>query len=105
MRTVAGGDINEAFRVELADGRTVFVKAQALALPALFEAEAAGLDWLRAGPLRVPRVLAYGTHWLALEWLDLAGRPDPVAFGRGLAQLHQVGAPQFGLDRPNWLAT
>jgi fructosamine-3-kinase len=102
---VAGGDINEAFRVELADGRTIFVKAQARVLPGLFEAEAAGLDWLRDGPLRVPRVLAHGAHWLALEWLELAGRPDPAALGRGLAQLHALGAPAFGLDRPNWLAT
>lgn len=105
MRTVAGGDINEAFRVELEDGRTVFVKAQARVLPGLFEAEADGLDWLRAGPLRVPRVLAHGDHWLALEWLALEGRPDPAALGRGLAQLHAVGAPQFGLDRANYLAT
>jgi len=105
MRPVAGGDINEAFRVELADRRTIFLKAQAQMLPGLFEAEAAGLDWLRAGPLRVPRVLAHGAHWLALEWLELEGRPDPAALGRGLAQLHALGAPAFGLDRPSYLAT
>lgn len=104
IRAVAGGDINEAFRVELADGRTIFVKAQARMLPGLFEAEAAGLAWLD-GPLRVPRVLAHADHWLALEWLELAGRPDPEALGRGLAQLHALGAPHFGLERTNYLAT
>lgn len=104
IRAVAGGDINEAFRVELADGRTIFVKAQARTLPGLFEAEAAGLAWLD-GPLRVPRVLAHADHWLALEWLELAGRPDPAALGRGLAQLHALGAPRFGLERTNYLAT
>ncbi|HET9992588.1 MAG TPA: fructosamine kinase family protein [Kofleriaceae bacterium] len=104
---VAGGDINEAYRVELGDGRTVFVKAQARELPGLFAAEATGLEWLRAGTasLRVPRVLAHGDHWLALEWLELAGRPDPARFGRGLAELHRAGAPSFGLDRGNYLAT
>jgi len=95
---VAGGDINDAFRVRLADGRTVFVKSHARAPDGMFAAEAAGLEWLRAGPLRVPRVLAVGADWLALEWLELAGRPDSAALGRGLAQLHRVGAPCFGLD-------
>jgi fructosamine-3-kinase len=68
---VAGGDINEAFRVRLADGRTVFVKTHTDPPPGMFAAEAAGLDWLRAGPLPLPRVLAVGASWLALEWLDL----------------------------------
>ena len=104
---VAGGDINDAFRVELSDGRIVFVKSQARELPGLFEAEAAGLAWLREAnaSLRIPRVLAHGDHWLALEWLALSGRPDPARFGRGLAELHRSGAPSFGIDRPNYLAT
>src|SRR3569832_855593 len=104
---VSGGDINDAFRVELDDGRTVFVKAQDREVPGLFAAEAAGLEWLRAGAasLRLPKVLAHGEHWLALEWLELAGRPDPKRFGRGLAELHRSGAPSFGLDQPNYLAT
>jgi fructosamine-3-kinase len=105
--SVAGGDINDASRVELANGRTVFVKSQERALPGLFAAEAAGLEWLRAGTttLRIPRVLARDEHWLALEWLELASRPDPARFGRGLAELHRAGAPSFGLDRANYLAT
>lgn len=102
---IAGGDINDAFRVRLADGRTVFVKSHDQAPTELFAAEAAGLDWLRAGPLRVPAVLAIGAGWLALEWLELDGRPDPAALGRGLASLHRLGAPGFGLDRANYLAT
>ncbi|MEP6861476.1 MAG: fructosamine kinase family protein [Deltaproteobacteria bacterium] len=104
---VAGGDINEAFRVELGDGRVVFVKSQTRDLPGLFEAEAAGLEWLRAGSksLWIPRVLGFGDHWLVLEWMELAGRPDPARFGRGLAELHRSGAPSFGLERLNYLAT
>ncbi|MDB4959361.1 MAG: Ribulosamine/erythrulosamine 3-kinase potentially in protein deglycation [Myxococcales bacterium] len=102
---ISGGDINDAYRVRLADGRRVFVKSHDGAPADLFAAEAAGLDWLRESPLRVPRVLGIGDDWLALEWLDLAGRPDPAAFGRGLAMLHRLGAPTFGLDHDNFLAT
>src|SRR5258708_6740090 len=94
---VGGGDINEAYRVELADGRVVFVKRGGVR--GMFAAEAHGLDWLRAGPLRVPRVLDVADDHLVLEWLELRGRPDPAALGRGLATLHRLGAPTFGLDR------
>lgn len=105
---VAGGDINEAYQVRLADGRVVFVKAHADPPAGMFAAEAAGLDWLRAGPLRIPRVLAAGASWLALEWLELAGSlaaAGLAALGRGLATLHQLGAPGFGFPADNFLAT
>jgi len=111
VEPVAGGDINEAFRVRLGDGRVVFVKAHAAPPAGMFAAEAAGLDWLRAGALQLPRVLAVGERWLALEWLALEGSPRSAgaafaaALGRGLAELHQRGAPSFGLDRDNFLAT
>jgi fructosamine-3-kinase len=103
--SVAGGDINEAAKVRLADGRSVFVKSHENPPPGMFAAEAAGLDWLDNGPLRVPRVIAVSDNWLVLEWLELEGRPDPRALGRGLARLHSLGAPSFGLDEPNYLAT
>jgi fructosamine-3-kinase len=104
---VSGGEINEAFRVELADHRRVFVKTHHAPPPGMYAAEAAGLDWLRAGPLRIPAVLAVDATFLALEWLELGAR-EPASderLGRGLAQLHQLGAPSFGLDQPNFLAT
>jgi fructosamine-3-kinase len=72
----------------------------------MYDAEAAGLAWLR-GPLRVPSVVASGPSFLALEWLDIGSksRGFDTALGRGLAALHRLGAPTFGLDRDNFLAT
>ena len=105
ISAVAGGDINDAHRVTLADGRTVFVKSHDHAPTGMFAAEVAGLDWLRVGPLRVPGVLAHNGSWLALEWLDLGGRPDPARLGRGLAALHRIAVPSFGLAAPSYLAT
>jgi fructosamine-3-kinase len=102
---VSGGDINDAYRATLDDGRVVFLKQHAHPPPGMFAAEAHGLDWLREGPLRVPRVLAIADDHLALEWLELRGKPDPRALGSGLARLHALGAPSFGLDRDNFLAT
>lgn len=104
-RPVTGGDINEAFRVRLADGRSVFVKAHAAPPPGMFAAEAAGLAWLREGPLKVPEVLAVGDDFLALEWLELTPAIDHAALGRGLARLHRLGAPSFGHARGSYVAT
>lgn len=103
---VSGGDINDAYRVRLDDKRIVFVKTHANAPAGMYEAEAAGLAWL-AGPLRTPKVVASGASFLALEWLEIGERRRGFdeALGRGLAGLHRLGAPAFGLDRGNFLAT
>jgi fructosamine-3-kinase len=96
---VAGGDINDAFRVVLADGGDAFVKTRADAEPGEYAAEAAGLEWLaQPGALRTPRVLDIDARYLALEWiaaglLDDAGAEE---LGRGLAGTHAAGAPCFG---------
>jgi fructosamine-3-kinase len=108
VESIAGGDINEAWRVELGDGRRVFVKTHAAPPPGLYAAEAAGLAWLSEGPLRVPRVIAAGASFLALEWLALGPRGRAPGFdaqlGRGLAALHRLGASALG-GRDSYLAT
>jgi len=112
LARVLGGDLNDAFAATLADGRRVFVKTSATALPGTYRAEADGLLWL-AEPeaLGVPAVLAVvdpagseapGPRLLALELID-AGHLDAAgeaALGRGLAQLHAAGASGFGAAHP-----
>jgi fructosamine-3-kinase len=94
-RAVPGGDINAAMRVELADGRAVFVKHRP---DGNFAAEAVGLRWLAAaGALPLPVPLAHDADWLALEWIDSAPRRGDFweALGSGLARLHAAGAERF----------
>jgi fructosamine-3-kinase len=100
-RAVAGGDINDAWRVELASGEVMFVKSRGDASRADFEAEAAGLGWLaRTGAVAIPRVLGHGGDpaWLALEWIERGSlSPDGAEeLGRGLARLHRAGAEAHG---------
>jgi fructosamine-3-kinase len=112
--SLSGGDINEAFRVELSDGQRIFVKSHPRAPSAMFSTEARGLGWLReAGALRIPEVLAVsetgeeGPRFLALEYIESRppGRGFDEVLGRGLAALHRSGAPSFGLDHDNFIGS
>ena len=59
---VFGGDINEAFRLTLDDGTSLFMKSNALGLLPAFEAEEAGLHAIAAtGAIGTVRVLGTGT--------------------------------------------
>jgi fructosamine-3-kinase len=103
---IAGGDIGESHRVELASGDRIFVKRYDDGLPGIASSEARGLKWLyKAGALRVPEILATGENWLALEWIESAPRARDFdeRLGAGLARLHATGADRFGLDHDNWI--
>ena len=108
---LAGGDINEAAQVTLADGRELFVKTNPGAPPTMFAAEARGLAWLaEARALRLPEVVAVSAPGDPMQFLVLElmrrGRPArgfDEALGRGLAALHRFGAPGFGLDHDNFI--
>jgi fructosamine-3-kinase len=113
-RRLSGGDINDAFEVELNSGVRVFLKTNPDAPASLFPAEAHGLEWLRgAHTLRVPEVLAVSSgfegepSFLVLELLTPAppARDFDERLGRGLAQLHQSGAAGFGLERDNFIGS
>jgi fructosamine-3-kinase len=113
-RRVSGGDINDAFELELMSGVRVFLKTNAVAPPSMFPAEAAGLDWLRAArALRIPEVLAVSNGradepcFLVLELLKPGAPPRDFdeRLGRGLADLHRFGAPRFGWERDNFIGT
>ncbi len=101
-RLLGGGDINEAWRVTLADGGTAFVKTRADAGPGEYVAEAEGLAWLaEPGGLRTPRVIELSEDYLALEWIEpgLLDAPGAEELGRGLAATHAAGAASFGDPR------
>ncbi|MBA2522375.1 MAG: fructosamine kinase family protein [Solirubrobacterales bacterium] len=101
-RRVGGGDINDAWALDLDDGTSAFLKSRPDAPADEYGAEAAGLEWLSAaGGLQVPEVLAVldepGARGLLLAWIE-PGRLDrdgEEELGRGLALVHRAGAKAF----------
>jgi protein-ribulosamine 3-kinase len=110
---LSGGEINDAYRIELEDGQRWFVKSNPDAPATLFPAEARGLEWLRAArAIRLPEVVAptdaqEKPRYLVLELLE-PGRPGPdfdQALGQRLAALHRAECAEFGLDHPNFIGS
>ena len=107
IRYVHSGCISEA--AVLADGdRRVFVKSNEAAFATFFEAEAEGLQELRASDtLRTPEVIGRGTigerSWLALEYVEFRSPAanGPAELGAGLANLHRCTRERFGWHRDN----
>ena len=102
---LGGGCIHQAWRLELADGRSVFAKTNTAAAMPMFEAELGGLQQLaRHAPaaLVIPDPLAWGIAGdravLLLSWLQLADSPGAAAgegwfqCGQCLAHLHSSSA-------------
>ncbi len=105
---VGGGSVSAASRLTLDDGSSLCTKTWPSGPPpaGFFEAEAAGLTWLRdASAVPVPEVIVALPEMIALEWID-SGPPTVAAaaeFGRELAALHRSGAPAFGADWPGFI--
>lgn len=107
---VGGGSINEAFRLEGAEGARYFLKLNEARHYPMFVTEAAGLDAIAAtGTLRVPQPIAYGIageqSYLILELLELTARGDAKLFGEQLAALHRCKGRDFGFSQDNFIGT
>ena len=111
--SIAGGCINQAFAIELADGRRLFAKLDDSTFAAeMFRTEAAGLRLLEgADVVRVPEVFDLfampnvATKALLMEHVESATAAPGFSerFGRALAQLHRTTQSQFGLDHDNFI--
>ena len=108
---LSGGDINDAFELELDDGRRLFMKTHGNAPRGMFQAEARGLAWLaEARALHVPEVVAVGDDRVSFLVLELV-EPGPRCrafdeeLGRALAALHRASPSSFGLDHDNFIGS
>ncbi|HEY9909839.1 MAG TPA: fructosamine kinase family protein [Thermosynechococcaceae cyanobacterium] len=109
-RSVSGGCINQGYKVTHGT-RSYFVKLNQATQIAMFEAEATGLEEIRATQtIRVPAPVCHSTidntAYLVLEWLELGRGSAWAALGEQLAALHRVTSPNgFGWQRDNTIGS
>ncbi|WP_093421306.1 fructosamine kinase family protein [Saccharopolyspora flava] len=102
-RRLSGGDTAAAFAARLDDGTEVFAKSAPPSMPGATAAEAASLRWLaEPGAVPVPEVLGASEDVLVTEHVAAASPTARAAeeLGRGLARLHDAGAPAHGSAPP-----
>lgn len=108
---LAGGDINEVFKVETDQGNLVAKCNNSARFPGMFEAESKGLELLQKGGFKTPEVLTLGEEegfsFLILEYLKSENATPAFweSFGNQLARLHQNTQDTFGLDHNNYMGS
>ncbi|MDR1852605.1 MAG: fructosamine kinase family protein [Propionibacteriaceae bacterium] len=83
----------------MTSGEQTYVKRRANASPGFFDAEAAGLEWLRVpGGVSIVDVLAHDQSSITLAFVDTVAPTRRAAeeFGAALARTHDAGAKFFG---------
>ncbi|MBF0218390.1 MAG: fructosamine kinase family protein [Gammaproteobacteria bacterium] len=109
VRSVAGGSINQSYR--LSDGvRHFFVKLNRAERLAMLRAELAGLRALAVCPqLRLPLPITVGRlggrAYLVMEWLDLTSQGDYLRLAQALVALHRITSDRFGWHGDNTIGS
>lgn len=101
---VAGGDINQAYRLLLTNGNSIFVKANKIGNMHFFETEKRGLDALRQPKApSIPKTIGIGVDkqrnvsFLAMIYIERTPRISSYweIFGHELAELHKAEAGAY----------
>ena len=108
-----GGDINQAFQLEVTDGTynySYFVKQNSSRLLEMFEREAQALKAIIATQtIRAPRAICVGiskdTSFLVLEKLQLVQSGCIEDFAKNLAAMHLCQNERFGFRQDNFIGT
>jgi len=103
---VSGGDINDAYQLETAEG-PYFLLVQPGKAASFYAHEVSGLQALSQAA-NVPEVIATGEidhdAYLVLEFLE-TGHGSQYDLGQTVARVHHVTAKQFGFSDDNLVST
>jgi len=111
LTSVGGGSINTAYQLT-ANGHAYFIKLNQPQLVDMFEAEARGLEEMRAlNCVRIPEVICFGQadghSYIILEYIELGSLRGQASklLGTQLAQLHSHTQDFFGWHIENTIGS
>lgn len=110
--SVAGGSINDSFKIKVND-ISYFVKVNdALKYPLMFEKESYGLKLLsKNSDFKIPEMILCNLEdqnaFLVLEYISTGNKTSSYfhLFGKYLAGMHKKSNEQFGLDQDNYIGS
>ena len=93
--SIQGGDISKAFKIELEDGQSFFLKfdkEELDTMKSIFTQEVKGLNTLRTAntSLVIPEVISHNNSYLLLEYLEEETQGNDFQFGVDIAKLHKI---------------
>jgi len=111
LNSIGGGSINDAYQLQ-SDQQSYFIKLNQPQLSAMFEAEAIGLEEMRAlNCVRLPEVICHGQteehSYIVLEYIQLSSLRGQASqrLGTQLAQLHGHNQPYYGWQINNTIGS
>lgn len=111
LSAIGGGGINDAYQLQAAQ-QSYFVKLNRPQLSAMFEAEAQGLEEMRAlNCVRIPEVICHGHtaehSYIVLEYIQLGSLRGQASqrLGTQLAQLHRHSQSYYGWQINNTIGS
>jgi protein-ribulosamine 3-kinase len=111
LTAIGGGGINDAYQIQSAQ-QSYFIKLNRPQLSAMFEAEAQGLDEMRAlNCVRIPEIICHGQtteySYIVLEYIQLGSLHGQASqrLGSQLAQLHRHEHPFYGWQINNTIGS
>lgn len=109
---VAGGDINQAYRLQTTLGNFFVKKNSRHKFPGMFESEERGLAAIRnTNVIAVPEIILQGDtdceSYLILQWIEVgqSSRTSSQQLGRLLAQMHRTTSARFGFEADNYMGS
>ncbi len=111
LTAISGGSINAAYKLQ-ASNHAYFIKLNQLHFSFMFEAEAQGLEEMRAlNCVRIPEVICHGQadghSYLVLEYIELQSLQGQVSklLGTQLAKFHQHSQDFYGWHIDNTIGS
>lgn len=108
IKSVAGGSISDAFKLEMKSGDKYFLKLNYIVTNNMFLKEANGLIELRKpAVIRIPNVILPENSFILMEYIETGAKTKSFFknFGRKFAELHKFKGRSFGFYEDNFIGS